>query len=255
MYLQHALKDGSAKNVIEGLSHSGENYSEAVKCLKARFDRPRLIHRTHVQMIVDSPALREGNGKELRRLHDIIQQHIHAELPGQFITSMIELKLDVDTLFEWQKHSQLSTDVPPYEELLNFIDLRTQVSEASCSMHKRKPPSRITSFTANASPSSNNCVVCKVEKHPLYTCAKFKCLSHDDKISVLKTNNLCTNCLTGGHFKKQCKSIHKCKVCQRLHHTLFTIDHALSCRTGGFTIIRHNEIRDLLAKCSLRGVS
>ena len=241
VYLQHALKDGSAKNAIEGLSHSGENYSEAVKCLKARFDRPRLIHRTHVQMIVDSPALREGNGKELRRLHDNVQQHVRAlktlgcELPGQFITSMIELKLDVDTLFEWQKHSQSSTDVPPYEELLNFIDLRTQASEASCSMHKRKPPSRITSFTANASPSSNNCVVCKVEKHPLYTCAKFKCLSHDDKISVLKTNNLCTNCLTGGHFKKQCKSIHKCKVCQRLHHTLLHVEPQNSPKTGELT--------------------
>ena len=32
-YLQQSLKDGSAKNVIEGLSHSGEQYTEAVKCL------------------------------------------------------------------------------------------------------------------------------------------------------------------------------------------------------------------------------
>ena len=29
--------------------------------------------------------------------------------------------------------------------------------------------------------------------------------------------------------------------------SLFTIEHALSCPTGGFTIIRHNEVRDLLA--------
>ena len=27
----------------------------------------------------------------------------------------------------------------------------------------------------------------------------------------------------------------------------FTVEHALSCPTGGFTIIRHNEVRDLLA--------
>ena len=104
VYLQHALKDGSAKNAIEGLSHSGEDYVEAVKCIKARFDRPRLIHRTHVQMILETPALKESSGKELRRLHDNIQQHVRAlktmgcELPGQFITSMIELKLDTDTL-------------------------------------------------------------------------------------------------------------------------------------------------------------
>ncbi len=77
IYLQHTLKDGSARSVI-GLSNSGDNYDEAVKCLKSRFDILRLIHRTHVQTIVDTPALKEGNGKELRRLHDDIQQHVRA---------------------------------------------------------------------------------------------------------------------------------------------------------------------------------
>ena len=33
VYLQHALKDGSVKNAIEGLSHFGENYDEAVKLM------------------------------------------------------------------------------------------------------------------------------------------------------------------------------------------------------------------------------
>ena len=229
VYLQRALKDGSAKNAIEGLSHSGENYDEAVKCLKARYDRPRLIHRTHVQMIVDTPSLKEGHGKELRQLHDNIQQHVRAlktlgcDLPGKFITSMIELKLDVDTLFEWQKHSQSTTDVPHFEKLLEFIDLRAQASETSCATHKKKPPNRVTSFAASTNSFGNNCVVCKTEKHPLYICAKLKSLPHDEKVSVLKTNNLCSNCLTSGHFKRQCKSIHKCKVCQKLLHTLLHI--------------------------------
>lgn len=35
VYLQRALKDVSAKIVIEGLSRSVEQYSEAVDCLKA----------------------------------------------------------------------------------------------------------------------------------------------------------------------------------------------------------------------------
>ncbi len=37
VYLQHAIKDGDAKNAIEGLSHSGNNYEEAVECLKSRW--------------------------------------------------------------------------------------------------------------------------------------------------------------------------------------------------------------------------
>ena len=63
VYLQRALKDGSAKPKIEGLSQSGEQYTEAVDCLTARFDRPHLIHQTHVKMILDAPQVRDGSGE------------------------------------------------------------------------------------------------------------------------------------------------------------------------------------------------
>ena len=122
---------------LQGMQ-SGVNYDEAIECLKSRYNRSRLIQHTHVQLILNTPPLKEGNGKELRRLHDTLQQHVRAlktlgcDLPGKFITSMIELKLDVDTLFEWQKHSKTEADVPHYQDLLDFIDLRAQPSEASC---------------------------------------------------------------------------------------------------------------------------
>ena len=48
VYLRHSLKDGSAKSIIEGLSRSGEQYAEAIKSLKSRYSRPRLIHQTHI---------------------------------------------------------------------------------------------------------------------------------------------------------------------------------------------------------------
>lgn len=236
VYLQQALKDATAKSTIEGLAHSGDNYEEAVRCLKARYDRPRLIQRSHVQAIVDAPSLKNGGGKELRKLHDNLQQHIRAlgtlgcDLPGTFVTSLIELKLDVDTLFEWQKHSQDESDVPDYEDLLNFIDLRAQASETSCPSHKKPfvlphktPFSRLTSHVANTE-SENKCIVCGTEKHPLYLCARFKAMSHESKRQVLKTNRLCNNCLGGGHFKAQCKSAHRCRVCQKAHHTLLHAD-------------------------------
>ena len=229
VYLQRAIKDGSARSAIEGLSHSGDNYEEAVECLKSRYDRPRLIQRTHVQLILDTPPLKEGHGKELRCLHDVVQQHVRAlktlgcNLPGQFITSMIELKLDPSTLFEWQKHTQTETKVPHYQQLLDFIDLRAQASEVSCtSLRKpapsqKKPSSKVAAHATTD--ASSNCPVCDTDKHPLYTCAKFKSMSHGDKLQTIKSNHLCTNCLGKGHFKNQCKSVHKCKVCQKLHHT------------------------------------
>ena len=78
VYLQHSLKNGSARSMIEGLSRSGDNYAEAVECLQSRYDCPCLIHQTHVRMILEAPTLKDGSGKELRRLYDIAQQHLRA---------------------------------------------------------------------------------------------------------------------------------------------------------------------------------
>ena len=110
MYLRSALKDGTAKGMIEGLSHSGEQYAEAVSTLKTSYDRPRLLHQTHVRLIMEAAVLKKGTWKELRRL-------------GPFITSIIELKLDPTTLFEWQKFSQSHTEVPHYKHILEFLNL------------------------------------------------------------------------------------------------------------------------------------
>ena len=72
VYHQSALKEGSAKRTIEGLSRSGEHYAEAIESLQLRYDRPRLIHQTHVKMILEATPLKDGNGRELRRLHDTV---------------------------------------------------------------------------------------------------------------------------------------------------------------------------------------
>ena len=123
VYLQQAVKNGSAKPVIEGLSRSGENYNEAIDCLEARFNRPRLLHSAHVRKIVEAPSLKDGSGKELRRLHDTLQQHLRAlkAMGSEPDESVIEVKLDVDTMFEWQRHSQDKTEVSSYSEILEFL--------------------------------------------------------------------------------------------------------------------------------------
>lgn len=241
VYLKNSLKDGSAKGVIEGLSQSGEFYAEAIQSLKARYDRPRLVHQTHVKMILEAPALKEGSGRELRRLHDTIQQHLRAlkamsyEPSGPFITSMLELKLDTNTMFEWQKFSHDLPDIPHYHKLLEFLDLRAQASEASTSGSKNLPKvserqknSHITSFTANATADSatDNCTLCKNEKHMFFSCPRFKALTHEKKLATLRSQEVCMNCLRPGHFVKQCRSAHRCRKCQKPHHTLLHVDYA-----------------------------
>ena len=238
VYLQSALKDGTAKGVIEGLTRSGEFYSEAIESLCTRYDWPRLIHQTHVKMIMDVPALKDGNGKEIHRLHDTVQQHLRAlnalgnEPSGPLITSMLELKLDTNTAFEWHKYSQDSEEVPHYAKFLEFLNLRAQASETPNAETKRNDihPSKKSNnygsggqrphFTSLASNVADHaCVVCK-ERHPLYVCSQFKSFNRGRRLSILKGNSLCLNCLRSGHFAKNCRSLNRCQKCQKLHQTL-----------------------------------
>ena len=99
-------------------------------------------------MILEAAGLKDGTGYELRHLHDTVQQHLRAlkamsyEPSGHFITSVLELKLDTNTMFEWQKFSQDLPGVPHYQKLLEFVNLRAQASEASTADSK-KPSTRI----------------------------------------------------------------------------------------------------------------
>ena len=70
VYLQHVLKDATAKGVIEGLCQTGEHNHEAIKCLQSMHNKPRLIHQIHVCKILEIPNVKDGRGRELRRHHD-----------------------------------------------------------------------------------------------------------------------------------------------------------------------------------------
>lgn len=149
--------------------------------------------------------------------------------------SLPELKLDAASTFEWHRHRHSTTDVPHYRDLLDFINMRAQASESSVTDGTRKsvggearrvfhPSKSVTSLTANTTAvKSETYVLCKPIKHPLYSCSKFKSLPHDQMIATVKANALCMNCLKPGHFLRQCKSLYRCRVCQKPHHSLLRV--------------------------------
>ena len=221
------------KAVVEGLSSSGDQYQEAIDCLKKRFDRPRLIHQAHVSAIMEAPALKHGNGRELRKLHDTVNQHLRAlksmdcEPSGKFITSVLELKLDSKTTFELQRNSQDSMQVPHYSELLDFLNLRAQAAEST---YTDDPETRLSDGNPWSKRQIHVCILlsrlwCKKPaqwsgKHPVYACQKFEGMTQEQMMISLKSNGLCMNCLRPGHFVRQCTSTQKCRKCQKPHQTL-----------------------------------
>ena len=99
-----------------------------------------------------------------------------------FITSLLEIKLDSTTMFEWQTHSQEHSDVPDYQVLLDIPNLRAQAAEAALT-EKKRATRPVNSMVVNATTPSDNCVTCGQEKHQLYACSKFRFLSHDKRLN------------------------------------------------------------------------
>ena len=138
---------------------------------------------THVRIILEAPTLKIEDGKELRRLHNTVLQHIRT------------LKAMSQRL-QLQNHQRVNSK--------NF--------------HADKPLPSFATTTDNSEMAVR--VLCKPEKHLLLNCIKFKELPHEGKLSVLKTHNQYNNCLRAGHYACQCKSVHRCKKCHGQHHTL-----------------------------------
>ena len=110
-------------------------YDEALKCLQKRYDMPHLLHQAHVGAIVEVPGLKEGNSKELRLLYDVCSQHlwvlktIRYDPSWPMVTSLIKMKLDRSTMFGWQRHTQGSSNMPHYVEILKIINFRARASK------------------------------------------------------------------------------------------------------------------------------
>ena len=93
-YHREALKDDPVRHAIECLSGMESSYRETIKMLKEHYDRPLLLHQAHVRVIVKAPSLKDGSGKELDHVHDVLAQHLRAFKvmeyePSPFVTSLI----------------------------------------------------------------------------------------------------------------------------------------------------------------------
>ena len=118
--------------------------------------------------------------------------------------------------------------MPPFEDLLDFLDLQARDTENSVrDVVKKRPtasnPGKRTtrSYTASV---EDHCVACKNDHHPLYGCKSFVALSPDKRMQLVRDSRLCMNCLKSGRMAKQCPSSQKCKKCQGSHHSLLHKD-------------------------------
>ncbi|KRX52215.1 hypothetical protein T06_7251 [Trichinella sp. T6] len=68
--------EGTARNAIEGIPLTPENYTQAVDILKKRFGRPRQVIREHLAALWREPACREMTAQGIQSLVDEVTKHL-----------------------------------------------------------------------------------------------------------------------------------------------------------------------------------
>ena len=135
-------------------------------------------------------SLKEGNRRELRRLYDVLLQHYQTikamdqdNFGGMLLMAMIALKVGPTTctMRDRQRSSREHKEVPPFADLLDFIDLQVSDTENSVRDVVEKHPTASypgKRMTKSYTPSVEDiCMACKKDNHPLYGCKSSIALS------------------------------------------------------------------------------
>nr|CAI5867023.1 unnamed protein product [Callosobruchus analis] len=118
-YLRSSLQ-GSAKQIIDSLEFSEENYHVAWDLICSRYNNKRLLVYNHIKAIYDIPQVSHESSLDLRKLAECVTKHLRAlENLGQptdswdtLVIYSLTTKLDKASFKEWERFrgsSELST--------------------------------------------------------------------------------------------------------------------------------------------------
>ena len=177
--------------------------------------------------------MKNGTNKEILCLYDTATQHYRALKAGKadsfeaLLTVVLQQNLDEKTRLKWAEFNSDSDNVQQCTELLKFLDLHARHLESvsltehkQASGHDRKLPVKQT----YASSTDDTCLTCKKRGHQIHTCSVFKRWIYADRMSIIREQGLCLNCLRKGNMAEKCRAPPMCKMCTKHHHTLLHRD-------------------------------
>ncbi|XP_072392178.1 uncharacterized protein [Diabrotica undecimpunctata] len=248
-YLKTLLR-GQPLQLIESLSVTNQNLEIAISMLKTNYeDKNKLLNSLYCTLF-DQKTMTKCNSIELRTFHitckktlDLIRNlNLTAEINlDTLLVFILERKLDYQTrrAFENERNPN---ELPSTNGFFEFLQKRYNVLD------------NLNIFESNAKPRSNNnsnfdrntsrvslhinaaesrrdtnfysksCNYCKERTHQIYKCQQFLNLVPQERHKFVKAKSLCFNCLSSLHILSSCKSLSRCQVCTKNHHSLLHLD-------------------------------
>lgn len=226
-YYLKSLVEGDALAIIIHLSLTSENYEEALRLLKQRYDdKPKIINY-HIGSILDLNPIKKCTSVGLRQLVCQLRQHTGAlknlDVPiehwDHILLTIMQRKLDMYTRKGFFVETQ--GQVPTLNILLTFLDQRATALESTSAddvQGKRNERSNLKCLAGTHASSSQKCKFCNKGCNKLYLCPQFKLANTADRLNFVTKHNLCKLCLNT--HKGTCKMQFKCVTCKSKHNSL-----------------------------------
>ena len=234
-YLRGYL-EGQAKSTIAGLSLTATNYQYAVDLLKKRFEKKSAIQRTHVNDLIQLPAVfKERDTQRLWKLYDSCEAHNRAlnsldvneksystivvpaileKMPEQFRPTITR----GTNFIEWTMQEMLQAFEKELElrEEQDAVATRTERDHAGYVSRKTTGgQDNITAAVLVADQDKKSCAFC-LKNHPHEECDGV--LDPKTRKTLLLKYGRCFLCLVKGHRASNYSSKIKCLNCNRSHH-------------------------------------
>lgn len=224
-YLRAALR-GDALKCIEALPISAANYQIAWDALLTRYQNKGLLKKKHLHGLTSNAKLtgKSSLGQIVEDFHRNVRILEHLGEPTQhwdtILIHLLSLRVDTRTLRDWEEDQPQN---PTYKQFMDFLNKKIRIQDTltlGSDKVTHKQPSNGSRIMAHAATEKrvSNCVLCN-ESHALTHCSAFENMNIRDRLSLVQTKKLCSNCLHKDHFARNCQSKFSCRTCNKRHHT------------------------------------
>ena len=236
-YLQSQL-DGDAARTIEGFPLTNANYNRAVQLLQERFGQTHKITHAYMQSLTQLPPP-TSNIHSLRSFYDKMEAYIRGleslgqaqDSFGSLLVPVLIGKLPADIRRQLAREHSDGNWLLQDLRVAIFREINIMEAGNSSEFLSQGMCQTTASFYTNASKHDNTssrdkkanyqsapyktCIFCD-ERHFSNDCTKVT--DYAARLDIVKKKKICFNCL-GHHQVSKCKSIKRCRKCNRKHHS------------------------------------
>ncbi|XP_075162717.1 uncharacterized protein LOC142235346 [Haematobia irritans] len=222
---------GQAAGIVRKYQLCGENFELAWEALRSRYENKRILVDNQLKILLNLKIISSESSEALQKIQTTINDCLAALKTHNISTKdwdpilvyLCSSKLPHETLSLWEQSLHTHKELPTWSQMDSFLSNRYEIVERLDSIHGPKSSPTKRSAEVNSFKTEGiahlKCKLCDLS-HPLKDCTKFRDLSPPSRNRFVNENNICLNCLSYRHVRRDCKSKFVCLECKRNHHTL-----------------------------------